>query len=134
VYLLTGWKPWIYICEGECCNYGTKLQAFSPKKEGIIVVYAIIDNLFEEALGFRVSSEHGGGHGTTEEEPHSSPRWHVGHTKLIYEVHQTSRTYGGAARPTSPLDTIIRSTSIRSVVFQWVYHHDGGGGEEARSP
>jgi hypothetical protein len=28
---------------------------------------------------------------------------------------------------------IIRSTSTRSAVFQWVYHHDGGGGE-ARSP
>jgi hypothetical protein len=40
--------------------------------------------------------------------------------KLIYEDHQTLRTYGGAARPTSPLDTIIRSTPIRSVVFQWV--------------
>jgi hypothetical protein len=25
--------------------------------------------------------------------------------------------YGGAARPTSPLDMIIRSTSTRSVVF-----------------
>jgi hypothetical protein len=32
--------------------------------------------------------------------------------------------YGGAARPTSPLDTIIRSTSTRFVVFQWVSHHD----------
>jgi hypothetical protein len=42
--------------------------------------------------------------------------------------------YGGAARPTSPLDMIIRSTSTRSAVFQWVYHHDGGGGEEAHSP
>jgi hypothetical protein len=49
---------------------------------------------------------------------HSSPRWHEDHTKLVYEVHQTSRTYGGAARPTSPLDTIIRSTSIRSAVFR----------------
>jgi hypothetical protein len=42
--------------------------------------------------------------------------------------------YGGAARLTSPLDTIIRSTSTHSVVFQWVCHHDGGGGGEARSP
>jgi hypothetical protein len=40
--------------------------------------------------------------------------------KLIYEDHQTLRTYGGAAHPTSPLDTIISSTSIRSMVFQWV--------------
>jgi hypothetical protein len=37
-------------------------------EEGIIIIQAIINNLFEEALGFRVSSEHGGGHGTTEEE------------------------------------------------------------------
>jgi hypothetical protein len=58
----------------------------------------------------------------------------MGHTKLVYEDHRTSWMYGGAIRPTSPLDTIIRSTSIRSVVFQWVYHHDGGGGEEACSP
>jgi hypothetical protein len=68
------------------------------------------DNLFEEALGFRVSSEYGGGHGTAEEERYSSPRWHEGHMKLVYEVHRTSWMYGGAARPTSPLDTIIRST------------------------
>jgi hypothetical protein len=72
------------------------------------------------------SSEYGGGHGTAEEVPYSSPRWDEGHTKLVDEVHRTSRIYGGAARPTSSLDTIIRSTSTRSVVFQWVYHHDGG--------
>jgi hypothetical protein len=44
--------------------------------------------------------------------------------KLIYEVCRTSRMYGGAARPTSPLDTIIRSTSIRSTVFREVCHHE----------
>jgi hypothetical protein len=38
------------------------------QEEGIIVVQTIIDNLFEEALGFRVSSEYGGGHDTAEEE------------------------------------------------------------------
>jgi hypothetical protein len=48
----------------------------------------------------------------------SSPRWHEGHTKLVYEVHRTSKTYRGAARSIWPLDTIIRSTSIRSAVFQ----------------
>jgi hypothetical protein len=37
------------------------------QEEGIIVVQAI-NNFFEEALGFRVSSEHGGGQGTAEEE------------------------------------------------------------------
>jgi hypothetical protein len=99
------------------------------QEEGIIVVQAIINNLFEEALGFRVSSEYGGGHGTAEEVRYSSPLWDEGHMKLVDEVHRTSRTYGGAARSTSSLDTIIRSTSI------WVYHHDGGGGGgEAHSP
>jgi hypothetical protein len=88
------------------------------QEEGIIAVQAIIDNLFEEALGYRVSLEHGGGHGTTEEERHSSPLWHEGHTKLVDEVHGTSRTYDGATRPTSSLDMIIRSTSIRSLVFR----------------
>jgi hypothetical protein len=39
---------------------------FTKKK--VVVVQAIFDDVFEEALGFRVSSEHGGGHGTTEEE------------------------------------------------------------------
>jgi hypothetical protein len=107
-------------------------KSYKPfhQEEGIIVVEAF-DNLFEEALGFRVSSEYGGGHGTTEEEQYSSPWWHEGHTKLVYEVHRTSWMYGGAARPTSPLGTIFCSTSTRSVVFQWVYHHDRGGGEEA---
>jgi hypothetical protein len=28
----------------------------------------VFDDVLEEALGFRVSSEYGGGHGTTEEE------------------------------------------------------------------
>jgi hypothetical protein len=42
----------------------------------------------------------------------------MGHMKLVYEVHRTSSMYGGAARPTSPLDTIICSTSIHSVVFR----------------
>jgi hypothetical protein len=57
------------------------------QEEGIIIVQAIIDKLFEEALGFRVSSEYRGGHSTTEEERNSSPRWYEGHTKLVYEVH-----------------------------------------------
>jgi hypothetical protein len=40
------------------------------KEEGIAVIQAIIDNIFEEALGFRVSSEYGGGHDTAEEPLH----------------------------------------------------------------
>jgi hypothetical protein len=35
-----------------------KPTSFFTKEEGIIVIKAIIDNLFEEALGFRVSSEY----------------------------------------------------------------------------
>jgi hypothetical protein len=101
------------------------------QEEGIIVVQAIIDNLFEEALSFRVSSEYGGGYSTSKEERHSFPRWDEGHTKLVYEVHRTSRTYGGATCPTSPLSTIIHSTSIHSTVFRGVCCHDRGGGEEA---
>jgi hypothetical protein len=38
------------------------------QEEGVIIVQAIFDDVFEEALGFRVSSEHGGGHGTVEED------------------------------------------------------------------
>jgi hypothetical protein len=83
-----------------------KATSLFTKKKGSSSSKPLSTNFFEEALGFRVSSEHGGGHGTTEEEPHSSPRWHESHTKLVYEVYQTSRTYGGAARLTSPLDTV----------------------------
>jgi hypothetical protein len=36
--------------------------------QGIIVVQDIIDNFFKEALGFRDSSEYGGGHGSAKEE------------------------------------------------------------------
>jgi hypothetical protein len=103
------------------------------QEEGIIIVQAITDNLFEEALGLRVFSEYGG-HDTAKEERHSSPQCHEGHTKLVYAVHRTSRTHGGAAHPTSSLDTIICSTSIQSAVFEvWVYYQDGRGGEEAHS-
>jgi hypothetical protein len=98
------------------------------QEEGINVVQAIINNLFEEALSLRIFSEYGGGHGTVEEERHSSPRWHESHTKLVYAVHRTTWTHRGAARPTSSLDMIICSTSI------WVYYQDERGGGEAHSP
>jgi hypothetical protein len=42
-----------------------------------------------------------------------------GHKKLVYEVHQTSRTYEGTARPISSFDMIIRSTSIRSAYSEY---------------
>jgi hypothetical protein len=38
------------------------------QEEGVIVVQAIFDDVFEEALSFQVSLEHGGGHDTTKEE------------------------------------------------------------------
>jgi hypothetical protein len=38
------------------------------QEEGIIDIQAIIDNLFEEALGLRVPSGYGEGHGTAKEE------------------------------------------------------------------
>jgi hypothetical protein len=56
---------------------------------------------------------------TSEEERHSSPWWYKSHKKLVYEVHRTSRTYEGAARPTSSFNMIIRSSSISSTVFRW---------------
>jgi hypothetical protein len=56
-----------YIFVRECS--ATMKESYKPfHQEGIIVVQAFIDNLFEEALGFRVSLEYGGGHGTAEEE------------------------------------------------------------------
>jgi hypothetical protein len=41
---------------------------FIHQEEGVIVIQAVIDDVFEEALGVRVSSEHGGGYGTAKEE------------------------------------------------------------------
>jgi hypothetical protein len=123
---------YIFVRESAATVWKKATSLFTNKKGSSLSKPS--STTFEEALGFRVSSEHGGGHGTTEKEQYSSPWWHEGHMKLIYKVHRTSRTYGGAARPTSSLDTIIRSTSIRSAVFRRVYHHDVGGGEEARSP
>jgi hypothetical protein len=41
------------------------------QEEGVIVIQAVFDDVFEEALGFRVSSKHGGGYGNAKEERHS---------------------------------------------------------------
>jgi hypothetical protein len=96
------------------------------QEEGVLVVQAIFDDVFEEALSFQVSSKHGGGHDTAEEERHS-PQWHEGYKELVHEVYRTSRAYGGAARPTSPIDPIIRSTSVHSAVLRvWLHHHVRG--------
>jgi hypothetical protein len=100
------------------------------QKEGVVIIQAIFDDVFEEALGFRVSSEHGGGYNTAKEERHSPPRWYEGHKELVHDVYQTSRTYGGATCPTSSIDPFIRSTSIQSAVLRiWLHHLVEGGGE-----
>jgi hypothetical protein len=105
------------------------------QEEGVVVVQAILYDVFEEAPGFRVSSEHGGGHGTAKEERHSPPRWHKSYKELVHEVYRTSWMYGGAARPTSSIDPFIRSTSIHSAVLHiWLHHLVGGGGEETITP
>jgi hypothetical protein len=105
------------------------------QEEGVIVVQAIFDDVFEEALGFRVSSKHGGGHDTAKEERHSPPRWHESNKELVHEVYRTSRTYGGAARLTSLIDPFISSTSIHSAVLHiWLHHFVRGGREETLSP
>jgi hypothetical protein len=105
------------------------------QEEGVIVVQAIFDNVFEEALGFRVPSEHGGGYGTAKEERHSPPWWHESNKEHALEVYRTSRAYGAAARPTSSIHPFIRTISINSTVLHiWLHHIVGGGGEETLSP
>jgi hypothetical protein len=108
---------------------------FILQEEGVIIIEAIVNDVFEEALGFRVSSEHGEGYGTTEEERHSPPWWHEGNEEHVHEVYRTSRANGGAARSTSTIDPFIRATSIHSDIFLiWLHHIIEGGGEETLSP
>jgi hypothetical protein len=100
----------------------------SPHQEGgVIVIQAIFNDVFEEALGFRVSSEHGGGHDIAKEEQRSPPRWHEGNKEHVDEAYRNSRAHGGATRPTSTIDPFIRATSIHSTVFHiWLHHFVGG--------
>jgi hypothetical protein len=93
-----------------------------------IIIKGAIIKLFEEALDFRVSSKHGGRHGTTKEQ-HTAPWWHEEYTKFIHVVHQTARTHGRATRSTMMLNSFILSTTMHSKASQWIYHKDGGGGE-----
>jgi hypothetical protein len=58
VYLVTGLKPRDYISEESAATMEENYKSFH-QEEGIIVVQAIIDNLFEEALSLQVSSEYG---------------------------------------------------------------------------
>jgi hypothetical protein len=93
-----------------------------------MLIEGAITKLFEEALGLRVSPNHGGRCGTTEER-HAAPRWHEEYTKFIHVVHRTARTHGRATCSTMTPNLFIRSTTIHSEVFQWMYHEDRGGGE-----
>jgi hypothetical protein len=54
-------------------------------QEDTIIEGTIIE-LFEEALGLRVSPKHGGRRGTTEER-HATSRWHEEYTKFIHAPH-----------------------------------------------
>jgi hypothetical protein len=113
---------------------GRKPQVSSPRR-GVVVVQAIFDDVFKEALDFRVSSENGGGHGTAEEERHSPPWWYEGHKELVHEVYRTSRAYGRAA-PSHLVDRTDHPLHLcTSAVFCiWLHHHVVGGGEETLSP
>jgi hypothetical protein len=112
---------------------GRKPQFSSPRRR-FIIIQAVVNDVFKEALGFRVSSEHGDRYGTTKEERCSPPWWHEGNKEHIHEVYRTSRAHGGAARFTSMIDPFNRATSIHSNIFLlWLHHIVGGGGEEALS-
>jgi hypothetical protein len=72
-----------------CCNHVEENHKPLHLEEGVIIIQAIFDAAFEEAPSFQVISEHGGGHGTTEEERPSPPRWHEGYKELVHEVYRT---------------------------------------------
>jgi hypothetical protein len=104
------------------------------QEEGFIVIQAVVDDVFEEALGFRVSSEHGEGYDTTKEKRHSPPRWHEGIKEHVHEVYRTSRAHGGATGSASTINPFNRATSIHSDIFLiWLHHIVGGGVEETLS-
>jgi hypothetical protein len=84
---------------------------FLPQEDTIIE--GTIIKLFEEALGLRVSPNHGGRCGITKER-HATPWWHENYTKFIHAVHRTTRTHGRATRSTMMLNSFIRSTTIHS--------------------
>jgi hypothetical protein len=87
------------------------------QEEGFIFIQAVVDDIFEEAFGFRVSSEHGDGYDTTKEERHSPPRWHESYKEHVHEVYRTSRAHGGAARSTTTINPFDRTTPIHSDIF-----------------
>jgi hypothetical protein len=105
------------------------------QEEGFIVIQAVVDDVFEEALGFRVSPEHGDGYDTTKEERCSPPSWYEGCKEHAHEVYRTSRAHRGAARATTTIDPFDRATSIHSDIFLVRLHHlvVVGGGEALSS-
>jgi hypothetical protein len=94
---------------------------FSKKK--VVVIQAVVDDIFEEALGFRVSPEHGHRYGATKEERCSPPWWYEGCKEHVHEVYRTSRAQGGAARATTTINPFDRATSINSNIFLVRLHH-----------
>jgi hypothetical protein len=68
-----------------------------------MIIEGTIIELFEEALGFRVSPKHGGRRGTTEEQ-HAAPWWHEEYMKFVRAIHRTVRTHGRATRSTMTLN------------------------------
>jgi hypothetical protein len=88
---------------------------FLPQEDTIIK--GAITKLFEEALGLRVSPNHRGRCGTTEER-HAAPQWYEEYMKFIHAVHRTTRTHGSATRSARMLNSFIHSTTIHYEVFQ----------------
>jgi hypothetical protein len=78
-------------------------------QEDTIIEGTIIE-VFEDALGLRVSPKHRGRCGITKEQ-HAEE-----YTKLVRAVHRTARTHGRGARSTMMLSSFIRSTTIHSEV------------------
>jgi hypothetical protein len=110
-----------------------KTTSLFSKKKGS-VIQAVINHVFEEALGFRVSPDHGDGYGTTEEERCSPPWWYEGCKKHVHEVYRTSRAHEGAARATTTIDPFDRATSLHSdILFIRLHHLVVVGGGEALS-
>lgn len=75
-----------------------------------------IGKFFAEALGLRVSAEHGGRQPRTEEQ-HIAPWWDERPEKLLHEIHRRDATSSTA------FDKVIRTTTIQAQEFRiWVYY------------
>src|SRR6185503_19208846 len=79
-----------------------------------------IGKFFAEALGLRVSAEHGGRQPRTEER-HAAPWWDERPEKLLHEIHRRDAT------SSTVFDKVIRTTAIQAQEFRiWVYYHVEG--------